>query len=120
MTWKIDKSKPVCPQLAEQISAAIACGAFKPNEKLSSVREIAVEAGVNPNTVQKTFESLESDGLVYSVRGTGWFVSENSDVSAKWKKEITKEKTDLFFSQMISIGYTVPEIKKIVEEYEYE
>ena len=120
MIWKINKSKPICPQLAEQISAAIACGAFKPNEKLSSVREIAVEAGVNPNTVQKTFELLEGEGLVYSVRGTGWFVSDNAEVSEKWKKEATKDNVERFFAQMRSIGYTDPEIKKIVEEYEHE
>lgn len=120
MIWKIDKDKPVCPQLAEQIAAAIARGEFSPNEKLSSVREIAVEAGVNPNTVQKTFELLEGEGLVYSVRGTGWFVSDNAEIPANWKKEITMERVRDFFAQMSSIGYTVPEIKKIVEEYEYE
>ena len=118
MSWKIDKSKPICPQLSKQISASIANGTYKPNEKLNSVREIAVEAGVNPNTVQKTFEMLERDGLVYSVRGTGWFVSESDGVAARVKSAITNEKLNDFFEQMTSIGYTVSEIKKIVEEYE--
>lgn len=120
MSWHIDKSNPVCPQLAGQIAAGIAGGLFTPNEKLKSVREIAVEAGVNPNTVQKTLEQLEGDGLVYSVRGTGWFVSENTDASQKWKSKMTKEKLDSFFGQMKSIGYSVSEIKKLVEEYEHE
>ena len=120
MIWQIDKGKPVCPQLAGQISAGIANGLYKPNDKLQSVREIALEAGVNPNTVQKSFELLESEGLVYSVRGTGWFVSDNPEVSARWKNEITKEKVELFFGQMKSIGYTIPEIKKIGEEYDNE
>lgn len=120
MNWQIDKSNPVCPQLAGQIAACIASGIFRPSEKLKSVREIAVEAGVNPNTVQKSLELLEGDGLVYSVRGTGWFVSESTEASQKWKSEMTKEKLDRFFAQMQSIGYSVPEIKKIVEEYEHE
>lgn len=120
MIWQIDKSKPICPQLAGQISAGIASGVYKPNEKLKSVREIAVEAGVNPNTVQKTFELLEGDGLVYSVRGTGWFVSDNPEITAKWKNDIAKEKLNDFFEQMKLIGYTVSEIKKIVEEYKNE
>lgn len=120
MVWNIDKSKPVCPQLAAKISAGIACGRYRPNEKLMSVREIAVEAGVNPNTVQKSFELLESKGLVYSVRGTGWFVSENTEISARWKDGAAKERLGRFFVEMVSIGFTVPEIKKLVEEYDCE
>ena len=71
MRWLIDKERPICPQINEQIAARIALGEFRPADRLASVRDVAVAAGVNPNTVQKAFESLEAEGLIYSVRGSG-------------------------------------------------
>lgn len=120
MELKIDKGKPVCPQLAGQISAGIAIGALAPGEKLKSVREIALEVGVNPNTVQKTFEQLEGEGFVRSVRGVGWFVTDDGEVPVRLKREMTKKLLDRFFDDMKDLGYTAPEIVRIAEEYDYE
>ena len=66
MNWTLDKSRPICPQICELISVAIANGEFAANEKLLSVREVALLAGVNPNTVQKSFEDLERRGVIHS------------------------------------------------------
>ena len=59
MQWTLDKSRPICPQICEQICLAVANGEFAAGEKLFSVREVALMLGVNPNTVQKSFEELE-------------------------------------------------------------
>ena len=77
MEWIIDKGRPICPQICEQLCLRIANGMFAPHEKILSVREIAVAAGVNPNTVQRSLEELERRGILYSVRGSGWFVADD-------------------------------------------
>ena len=77
MDWKLNKSLPLIPQISERLCLAVACGEFKPNQRVLSVREVAVIAGANPNTVQHAFENLESKGVLYSVRGSGWFVCED-------------------------------------------
>ena len=77
MGWNLDKKRPLCPQICEQICVLISKGELKPGERLMSVREVAVSASVNPNTVQKSFEQLEQRGVIYSKRGSGWYVAES-------------------------------------------
>ena len=87
----LDKKRPLCPQLCEQICVGIACGKYIEGERLPSVREMAIEAGVNPNTVQRAYETLETKGVLYSVRGSGWYITKGI-----WKQtdngEITERK----------------------------
>ena len=68
MKWKFDENTPIYLQIVEQIKAQIATGQLKAGDKLPAVRELAVEAGVNPNTMQKALSQLEREGLLYSVR----------------------------------------------------
>ena len=79
MEWKLIKSRPICPQLCEQLSTHIALGEFAAGEQLPSVR--ALEAGVNPGTVQKAFEQLSRDGIIYAVVGSGWYVGDNLEAA---------------------------------------
>lgn len=116
MVWKLDRNRPICPQICEQLSVLIASGEIKANEKLMSVREVAVEAGVNPNTVQKAFEQLEMKGLIYSVRGSGWFV--DTEGSAKDTVEkIIFDKTKEYFNEMKRLGLTETQIKNYIKEW---
>ena len=117
MSWKLDKSRPICPQMCEQICVKIASGEFKPSERLLSVREVAVNAGVNPNTVQKSFEQLESKGIIYSVRGSGWYVSEQTEPAKNAVNELYATKTQDYFSQMNALGLSDEQVKKYVEEW---
>jgi len=117
MVWKLDKSRPICPQIGEQICVKIARGDFKPNERLLSVREVALEAGVNPNTVQKAFEQLENSGLIYSVRGSGWFVADNRETAEGIVKTLVRNKTAAYINDMQGYGFSIDEIKKYVEEW---
>ena len=118
MVWKLDKAKPICPQIYEHFSIEIAKGDIKFEDKLPSVREIALEAGVNPNTVQKAFEMLENSALVYSVRGSGWFVSDNKSATEEIVNNLIKEKTEQYFEGMRAFLLSDEQIKKYVEEWD--
>lgn len=117
MSWKLDKTRPICPQICEQICVKIASGEFKPSERLMSVREVAVTAGVNPNTVQKSFEQLDAKGIIYSVRGSGWFVSAQTETAKDAVEELIRNKTADYFGQMNALGMNNGQIKKYVEEW---
>lgn len=117
MSWKLDKNRPICPQIVEQICVKIARGDLLPEEKLLSVREVAMEAGVNPNTVQKSFEQLEQEGLIYSVRGSGWFVSKETDRAKTTAAEMVQKKTEAYFNEMESLGYSAKETIRYVKEW---
>ncbi len=117
MSWQLDKNRPICPQICEQICVKIAKGEFAPNERLMSVREVALNAGVNPNTVQKAFEQLDAKGLIYSVRGSGWFVSENISDAKLALEELIKSKTAAYFEEMQLLGFSVSETKDYIKEW---
>ena len=120
MEWDLDRSRPICPQICEKLNAAIASGELRPGERLMSVREVALAAGVNPNTVQKSFEELERAGSVYSVRGSGWYVSEDASSAKEQVKELIRKRIDRFFDDMSRLGVDTASAKKYVEEWKYE
>ena len=95
----------------------IASGDVKPDQKLLSVREVAVTAGVNPNTVQKAFEELERQGLIYSVRGSGWFVGQSIDIAKETVNNLTQSKIESFFDEMQKLGLNPEQIKQLVKEW---
>lgn len=120
LDWKLDKSRPICPQMCEGLSVMIASGEVKPDQKLLSVREVAVTAGVNPNTVQKAFEELERQGLIYSVRGSGWFVGQSIDTAKETVNSLTQSKIESFFNEMQKLGLNPEQIKQLVKEWDNE
>lgn len=120
MGWVLNKNRPVCPQICELICVDIVNGVFGPDGRLPSVRDVAVMVGVNPNTVQKAMETLESEGLLYSVRGSGWYVQEDISRAREVLHRIRCEKTADFFDVMQTLGMTAEEIKNFVKEWENE
>ena len=74
---------PIYLQIADEIRAAVAAGIYRPGEVLPSLRAMAVEIQVNPNTVQRAYDELEREGLIYSQRGRGLFVCEKGTASAR-------------------------------------
>ena len=91
MDWNFRSDQPIYSQLTQRLTEAIVSGIYAPGEKLPSVRELAVEAGVNPNTVQRALAELERDGLVFSQRTTGRFVTENENMIVNAKLRIAIE-----------------------------
>lgn len=80
--------KPLHEQISSGIRELVVSGALAPNEQLPSVRELSVELTVNPNTVQRAYRNLESDGIIYSIRGKGNFVSERHGADPKVVSEL--------------------------------
>jgi DNA-binding transcriptional regulator YhcF (GntR family) len=117
MDWALNKKNPLCPQIYEQICVSIAKGEFQPDERLMSVREVAVAAGVNPNTVQKAFEALEQAGILYSVRGSGWFAGEDTAKAKAVLKKIIDQKTAAYFKGMESLGLSLEAAKQYIKEW---
>ncbi|MBO5798085.1 MAG: GntR family transcriptional regulator [Clostridia bacterium] len=120
MTWHLDKGRPLCPQIGEQLCLQIALGHFKPHQRLFSVREAAMAAGVNPNTVQHAFEQLEQEGILYSVRGSGWYVAEDVSRARQTLERLWAEKTAAYFETMGALGLDAEAIKTYVKEWEHE
>ena len=116
MNWTLDKSRPMCPQICELICVAISSGEFLATEKLPSVREIALRAGVNPNTVQKSFEELERRGVIHSIRCSGWYVNENIDAAAEELESLRIKKTEEYLAAMEQLGCPPDKIIKYLKE----
>ena len=117
MVWTLNKDRPLCPQICEQICVGIAGGEFQPDQRLMSVREVAVAAGVNPNTVQRAFEELERGGILYSVRGSGWFVGADISRAKAVLETIIGEKTATYFKEMGALGVASEAVKAYVKEW---
>lgn len=105
MEWVFRADAPIYAQLVEQLTAAIAAGVYAPGERLPTVRELAVEAGVNPNTVQRALSELERGGLVYSQRTAGRFVTDDAQRVAVEREFLARQKAEAFFADMERLGY---------------
>ena len=90
MDWTFRNDLPIYSQLVDKIKLAIVSGALPPGERLASVRDLATEAGVNPNTMQRALQELEREGLVFSQRTAGRFVTEDITVIDEIKKALAK------------------------------
>ena len=117
MNWTIDKNRPICPQICEQLCLEIVTGTYAPGARIDSVREIAVAAGVNPNTVQRSLEELEHKGILYSVRGSGWFVEEDIARAKEVFSDLLAKKTADYFASMAALGMDETAVKDYVKEW---
>ncbi len=106
MEWQFDSNMPIYTQLVDKIKLAIVSGEYTRGQRLAAVRDLASEAGVNPNTMQRAFQELERLGLVYTQRSNGRFVTEDEDVIETTKKALAEESIRSFMDSMQRIGYT--------------
>lgn len=104
MDYIFDNDRPIYVQLVEKLKIEIVSGKLKPGERLPSVRELALIVKVNPNTMQKALLELESQGLIYTERTNGKFVTEDSNLIEEMKKELAKEKVNNYLQDMKNIG----------------
>lgn len=116
MEWKFNSKQPIYSQLVEKITVMIVTGVYAPGSRLSSVRDLAEEAGVNPNTMQRALSALEESGLVHAQRTSGRFITEDPDLISYARCRLAGEKTGEFVEEMRSLGFTGDEIKKLVED----
>ena len=116
MKWQIDNNRPVYIQLVEQLRMKIISGEIELDSKLDSVRSLAADAMVNPNTMQKALAELEREGFVYSKRTSGRFVTDNKELIEKERKNLVKDNVKKTLDTLINLGYTNEEILNLVEE----
>ena len=115
MDWTIRNDLPIYSQLVEQIKLGIVSGQFPPGERLASVRDMAAEAGVNPNTLQRALQELEREGLVFSQRTSGRFVTEDTEAIRQVKEALAWERVGRFLSGMEQLGYDRETIVRLIQ-----
>ena len=115
MDWNFRNDQPIYSQLTQRLTEAIVSGIYAPGEKLPSVRDLAVEAGVNPNTVQRALSELEREGLVFSQRTAGRFVTENENMIVNAKLRIADERVGTFLRSMKTLGCNKEEVISLIE-----
>lgn len=114
MPWDFDNSKPIYLQLIEVLKFKIISGEMPIGEKLESVRELAQSAGVNPNTMQKALAELERQGLVFTNRTSGRFVTEDETHIQGLRREYAQSKIEEVTSKLIQLGYNKEELIQLI------
>lgn len=109
---------PIYEQLVDNIKMMIIQKVLKKDEKLPSVRKMAQEITINPNTIQKAYRELENEGYIYSVPGKGSFVSDTKYTVSSQKVELLTEELEGIVKELIYLGVSVKRINSMVEEVE--
>ena len=143
MSWEFQDHLPIYAQLMDTLKRRIITGRYLPGEKLPSVRELAVSlainpntiqrayhelesegyivsvpgTGINPNTVQRAFSELEREGLIYTQRATGKYVTENADEIKSARQALAKTQVAEFLSNMQSLGYSVGDVIVLLQSF---
>ena len=116
MAWILDDTRPIYLQIEDLIKTNIIAGVYRPGQKLPSVRDLAAEASVNPNTMQKALTELERSGLVYTQRTSGRFITEDTTKMTELKEQLAREQIQLFFKNMEQLGIRREDIKRLLEQ----
>ena len=120
MQWQFSNDAPIYAQLIRGVQIRIVAGVFPPGERLPSVRELAAEAGVNPNTVQRALAELEGTGLLHTQRTAGRFVTEDLSVIQSAKEKLARGRTREYLSSMAQLGYSRQQVKALLDTWEEE
>ncbi len=106
--------RPIYEQVIEKIQQMILCGALEPDSPMPSVRSLAMELSLNPNTIQRAYQELERQGYIYTLKGKGSFVS-NSMKAADHKRKEIQEELEKCVSNAVMAGITEDELRDMVE-----
>lgn len=116
MEWKLDDSRPIWPQIKERLMAEIAAGRFPMGEPFPTVRELAEDAKVNRNTMQRALSELESEGLVITNRTAGRTVTTDRELIASVRGRIAEEKVAGLVEEMKTLGFSVEDVMQMLAE----
>ncbi len=116
--WKLDADRPIYIQIAERMELAICSGVYKPGERIPSVRELASEAGVNPNTMQRALAELERKNVVVTFRTNGRTVTEDKAMIKETRNALAREHVHDFLKKMEEMGFEKEEIIELLIEEE--
>lgn len=118
MKWKFSDDVPIYLQIIELMKIDIVSGKYASTDKLPAVRDLAMEAGVNPNTVQRAYAELERQGLVQSERTSGRFVSIDEEKMNELQKDLSDGYIADLFARLRNLGMDDEEIRNAVNEWE--
>lgn len=120
MAWKFVDGKAIYLQIMEYILMDILCGKYELGQRMPSVRDLALEAAVNPNTMQKALSEMESCGLVSAQRTAGRFITTDGEAIEKAKIAMAKNFAQIYRKNMQKLGYTEEEMAKLIQSSEPE
>lgn len=115
MGWDLSKDRPIYAQLIEELQLRIVTGIYQAGQKLPSVRDLASEAAVNPNTMQRALTELERDGLLYTQRTSGRYITEDLNMIQKAKESLAYQQVKLFLERMAALGYSIGQAQEILQ-----
>ncbi len=116
MPWEFREDAPIYTQLVAQIQQRIVGGLLGPGARLPSVRDLAAEAGVNPNTMQRALTELEREGIVHSQRTVGRFITEDADRIRQLREELARQQVKDFLEGMFRLGFRRAEILALIAQ----
>jgi DNA-binding transcriptional regulator YhcF (GntR family) len=116
MEWELDNDRPIYLQLMEGVKLRILSGIYPAGSRLPAVRDLATEASVNPNTMQKALAELEREELLFSQRTAGRFITEDTGRIARIKESLAREQIEAFFEKMKAIGFDRRETASLFEK----
>ena len=117
MAWEFDNSRPIYLQIMEEFKRQIAAGELLPGDKISPVRELALQSGVNPNTMQRALSELEREGLIASNRTQGRYVTNSYDAVKGLLTDLANQAIAHMVSSILELGYGREEIIPLVTAY---
>ena len=118
MSFNFDNNIPIYIQLAEQLKTEIISGKITTGERLLSVRDLALNYKVNPNTMQRALTELEETGLIFTERTNGKFVTNDTELILKYKKHYAESLVNNFLGSMSDIGFSKDDTIKFLKEEE--
>lgn len=116
MAWDLDNDRPIYAQLVERLQIQIVSGAYRPGDKLPSVRDLAAVAAVNPNTMQKAFAELEKSGLIITQGTNGRIVTEDGGLIQDSRYNLARRHADAYFKGMEGLGFTRARAVEFLQE----
>lgn len=116
MSIKFDDKLPIYLQIMNYMKKIIITGEINGGDKLPSVRELSTQLKVNPNTIQRTYQELERENLVFTQRGMGTFVTEDKQIVKNLKKDMASDIIESFIHEMKGLGFSYDEIVEVVKD----
>ena len=120
MAWKFNNESPIYLQIVEIIKTQIAQGVLKPGDQVPAVRELAVTAGVNPNTMQRALSALDQDGLTITNRTSGRCVTEDVTKIEECRKDIGHKIVKQYIRDLEELGYNKEDAVALIGKEEEE
>ncbi len=119
--WKawaasLDNKEPIYAQIADRFKRSVMKGEMPPGSRAPSIRELSQLLQVNPNTVNRAYQEMERDGLIYSQRGMGYYIAENAAQLKDARSGMIAQETDAYIGRMTAMGLTGREMRDALQE----